>query len=144
MFRPWNQNINLLFWAEALDTGSPDPRSSERRCLSSLSGTLSACPTCFFKLRQGASIRANVSRSVGWSVHRKKFWQRGENQKSKFFDYFWFFDKYQPSSAGGTLSPPATPHRLQHLTARFIQNGRRGLERGPILSYWVLPSTFAK
>ena len=29
--------------------------------------------------------------------------------------------KYQPSGAGGTPSPPATPHRLQHLTARFIQ-----------------------
>merc|ERR1719320_2146192 len=39
----------------------------------------------------------------------------------------------KPSSTGGTRSPPATPHRLQHLTARFIQNGRRGLERGPIL-----------
>ena len=38
--------------------------------------------------------------------------------------------KYQPSGAGGTRSPPATPHRLQHLTARLIQNGRRGLERG--------------
>ena len=25
--------------------------------------------------------------------------------------------KYQPSGAGGTRSPPATPHRLQHLTA---------------------------
>ena len=33
--------------------------------------------------------------------------------------------KYQPSGAGGTRSPPATPHRLQHLIACFIQNGRR-------------------
>ena len=39
-------------------------------------------------------------------------------------------EKYQPSGAGGTRSPPATPHHLQHLTARLIQNGRRGLERG--------------
>ena len=38
--------------------------------------------------------------------------------------------EYQPSSAGGTRSPPATPHRLQHLTARLIQNGRQGLEIG--------------
>ena len=37
---------------------------------------------------------------------------------------------YQPNGAGGTRSPPATLHRLQHLTARLIQNGRRGLERG--------------
>ena len=37
--------------------------------------------------------------------------------------------KYQPSGAGGTRLPPATPHHLQHLTAYFIQNGRRGLER---------------
>ena len=36
--------------------------------------------------------------------------------------------KYQPSGAGGTRSPPATPHRPQHLTARLIQNGRQGLE----------------
>ena len=28
--------------------------------------------------------------------------------------------KYQPSGAGGTRSPPATPHRLQHLPAHFI------------------------
>merc|ERR1712013_826256 len=52
--------------------------------------------------------------------------------------------EYQPSGAGGTRSPPATPHRLQHQTARLIQNCRRGLERGPILGYWALPSTFAK
>ena len=38
--------------------------------------------------------------------------------------------KYQPSGTGGTRSPPATSHRLQHLTARLIQKGRRGLERG--------------
>ena len=37
--------------------------------------------------------------------------------------------KYQPSGPGGTRSPPATPHRLQHLTARLFQNGRQGLER---------------
>ena len=36
--------------------------------------------------------------------------------------------KYQPSGAGGPRSPPATPHRLQHLSAQFIQNGRQGLE----------------
>ena len=39
-------------------------------------------------------------------------------------------DEYQPSGAGGTHSPPATPHRLQHLTARLIQHGRRGVEIG--------------
>ena len=36
----------------------------------------------------------------------------------------------QPSGAGGTRSPPATPQRLQHLTARLIQNGWQGLEKG--------------
>ena len=54
--KSWDRNSARLhqyfgtlfsFRAEALDTGSPDPRSSERRCLSSLSGTLSACPTSF-------------------------------------------------------------------------------------------------
>ena len=38
--------------------------------------------------------------------------------------------QYQPSSAGGTRSPPARLHRLQHLTARLIQNGWRGLKIG--------------
>ena len=32
--------------------------------------------------------------------------------------------EYQPSGAWGTRSPPATLHRLQHLTACFIQNLR--------------------
>ena len=32
--------------------------------------------------------------------------------------------EYQPSGAGGTRSPPATPHHLQHLSARLIQNGQ--------------------
>ena len=51
--------------------------------------------------------------------------------------------KYQPSGAGSTRSPPATPHRLQHLTARFIQNGRQGPEIGQTSGYWTLQSTFA-
>ena len=55
-----------------------------------------------------------------------------------------FVEKYQPSGAGGTRSPPATPHRLQHLTARFIQNGRRGPEIGKTLGYLNHRSTFAK
>ena len=51
---------------------------------------------CIFKLRQGASIRANVGRSVGRSVRGKKF--RGKFVESRnqifliIFDYlinFW-------------------------------------------------------
>ena len=34
-------------WRQIPDTGSPDPRSSGRSWLPSLSGTLIACPTCF-------------------------------------------------------------------------------------------------
>ena len=52
--------------------------------------------------------------------------------------------KYQPSGAGGTHSPPAMPHRLQHLTARIIQNGRQGPKIGQTSGYWTLQSTFAK
>ena len=59
--------------------------------------------------------------------------------------------KYQPSGAGGTRSPPATPHRLQRRTAYNTappasgpQNGRRGLERCLPLGFGALPSTFAK
>ena len=53
-------------------------------------------------------------------------------------------EKYQPSGAGGTRSAPATPRRLQHLTAHFIQNGRQGPEICQTLCYWTLRSTFAK
>ena len=53
-------------------------------------------------------------------------------------------EKYQSSGAGGTRSPPAMPHRLQHLPAHFIQNGRWGLGIGQTLGYWTLRSTFAK
>ena len=52
--------------------------------------------------------------------------------------------EYQPSGAGGTRPPPATPHRLQHLTACFIQNGRRGPKIGQTLGYWILRLTFTK
>ena len=38
----------------------------------------------FFKLRQGASIRANVGWSVGLSIKKSKI---------KFFDYFGLFDE---------------------------------------------------
>ena len=48
-------------------------------------------------------------------------------------------------------APGALAHRLQRRTACNAappasgpQNGRRGLERGPILGYLALPSTFAK
>ena len=46
--------------------------------------------------------------------------------------------EYQPSGAGGPRSPHATPHRLQHLTARFIQNGRQGPKIGQTLGDWTL------
>ena len=49
---------------------------------------------------------------------------------ASLIDYTVIDCKYQPSGAGGTRSPPAMPHRLQHLTARLIQNGRQGLEKG--------------
>ena len=52
--------------------------------------------------------------------------------------------EYRPSGAGGTRSLPATPHRLQHLPAHFIQNGRWGPGIGQTLGYWTLRSTFAK
>ena len=42
--------------------------------------------------------------------------------------------KYQPSGAGGTCSPSATPHRLQHLTACLIQNGQQGMHIGKTLA----------
>ena len=54
------------------------------------------------------------------------------------------FSEYQPSGAGGPRSPPARPHRLQHLPAHFIQNGRWGPGIGQTLGYWTLRSTFAK
>ena len=46
--------------------------------------------------------------------------------------------KTQPSGAVGTRLPHAMSQRLQHLTARLIQNGRQGLEIGQTLVYWTL------
>ena len=70
------------------------------------------------------------------------------DELSLFLSAIWKFqkilEKYQPSGAGVTRSQPATPHRLQHLTARFIQNGRQGPEIDQDLGYWTLQSTFAK
>ena len=44
---------------------------------------------------------------------------------SKIIDFYErSLRKYQPSGAGGTRSPSATPHRLQRRTACKIQNGR--------------------
>ena len=51
--------------------------------------------------------------------------------------YLNFLNKYQPSGEGGTCSPPATPHRPQHLIACLIQNGWRCLEIGPTAGYWT-------
>ena len=36
------------------------------------------------------------------------------------------------------------PTARSKMAARGPQNGRRGLERGPTLGYWALPSSFAK
>ena len=41
------------------------------------------------------------------------------------------YRKYQPSGAGGTRSPPATPHRLQRRTAYKINNGHEGAPKWP-------------
>ena len=38
----------------------------------------------------------------------------------------------------------ALTHRLQHMTAQLIQNGRWGLERGLPLDFGALPSSFSK
>ena len=45
--------------------------------------------------------------------------------------------QYQPCSARGTRSPPATPQRLQHLTACLIQNYQWGLEICRTLGFWI-------
>ena len=81
--------------------------------------------------------------------------RKGHHGKKKMGEKMENNDKYQPSGAGGTRSPPATPHRLQCrtacnaappaiFTARFIQNGPQGPEIGQTLGYWTLRSTFAK
>ena len=41
-------------------------------------------------------------------------------------------------------APEALAHRLQHLTARLIQNGEQGLEIGQTYGYLTIWSTFAK
>ena len=55
---------------QTLDTGSPDPRSSERRWLSSLSGTLSACPTCFLHTKFPSPKSQGYSQTLTPSIPR--------------------------------------------------------------------------
>ena len=43
-----------------------------------------------------------------------------------------------------TLETRLKVHRLQHFTARLIQNGQQGLKKGQTLGYWTLQSIFAK
>ena len=87
-------------------------------------------------LKQNADSAGEVGRGVSpksWEIFELEF------LIGKFFTFLSAHNlvdnriandaKYQPSGAGGTRSPPATPHRLQHLTARLIQNGRQGLEK---------------
>ena len=83
-----------------------------------------------------------VFNTTHWHYHNYKGTKRNYCNKP-----IWIREglkKYQPSGAGGTRSPPATPHRLQHLTASLIQNGRQGLKIGKTLCYLSLQSTFAK
>ena len=49
-------------------------------------------------------------------------------RKKGIFPTYIFGEKCHPS--GAAPGTPATPHRLQHLTARLIQNGQQGLEIG--------------
>ena len=65
-----SNSFSLFFRAEALDTGSPDPRSSERRCLSSLSGTLSACPTSFLHTKFPSLKSQGYSQTLTPSIPR--------------------------------------------------------------------------
>ena len=43
-----------------------------------------------------------------------------------------------------TACNKARPHRLPHLTACLIQNGRGGLEKCQSLDFWIPRTTFAK
>ena len=43
-----------------------------------------------------------------------------------------------------TLLPGSNRAKVLPEDCPLVQNGRRGLERGPILGYWALPSTIAK
>jgi len=50
--------------------------------------------------------------------------------------------KYQPSGAGGTRSPPATPQRLQRRTTCKIQSGRQGAPKWPTGSVKMITPRF--
>ena len=63
------------------------------------------------------------------------------------------YNEYQPSNAGGTHSPPATPHPLEQRTQHCQLNPKwpqgapkypMGSGKGLLLGFWVLQSTFTK
>ena len=68
------------------------------------------------------SVRGGVPRTICSQI-----------QKCLNLNRWWglTFLKYQPSGAGGTPSPPATPHRLQRRTTCKIQNGCQGAPKKP-------------
>ena len=64
---------------------------------------------------------------------------------SKHHDLFVVIDelKYQPSGAGGTRSPPATPHRLQCRTAcQWAPKWPTGSGKVSTPRFWGAPVNF--
>ena len=109
---------------------------------------LCTCLPAFLATRPVFDLSWYFSRYMVWLIGNN--WTWGLAQQREFLKSFMLFFqcqiflidesgiiprlankmKCQPSGAEGTRSPHATPHRLQHLTARLIQNGLAGLEKG--------------
>ena len=74
---------------------------------------------------------------VCWEGDWLMWWSHGTNFKT--------LTLVSMASQNTSLAAPgALAHRLQHLTARLIQNGRGGLERCLLLGLWASQATFAK
>ena len=78
------------------------------------------------------------------STNNTNYFIMGQNKLKSDYRKHKRINVFQKWLNTSLAAPGALAHRLQHLTARFIQNGQRGPEIGKTLGYWTHRSTFAK
>ena len=80
--------------------------------------------------------KTSIQQGVGQKL-RDVLQEREGTSLKVFFNYI---EQYQPSGAGGTRSPPVTPHCLQRRTAcQWTPKWRTGSGKVSTPRFWVAP-----